>query len=233
MLYSLVTYVTKNGIGEYVIIRRIEKGLFMSESVLSFLEEKNLPEVIKKKHTYLMMDGHDQEDIYVLKDGVVKVSIVLCDGREFNITYLKGLDIISLLKDEINKMTTASFYRINRKFFEQYVKENEELHAYIESYYRKKMTEAIYRQQLMTMNGKNGAVSAFIYHLIPLFGIQVKKGIFIDLQITNDDIASFCGVSTRNSVNRILRGLREENVITMVYHKILILDVDYLKRYAQ
>ncbi len=32
-----------------------------------------------------MMDGHDQEDIYVLKDGVVKVSIVLCDGRESNI----------------------------------------------------------------------------------------------------------------------------------------------------
>mgnify|MGYP000623497634 FL=1 len=74
----------------------------MSESVLNFLEEKNLPEVTKKKHTYLMMDGHDQEDIYVLKDGVVKVSIVLCDGREFNITYLKGLDMISLLKDEIN-----------------------------------------------------------------------------------------------------------------------------------
>ena len=37
----------------------------------------------------------------------------------------------------------------------------------------------------------------------------------------NDDIAGFCGVSTRNSVNRMLRGLREENVITMVYHKIL------------
>ena len=27
----------------------------MSESVLNFLEEKNLPEVTKKKHTYLMM----------------------------------------------------------------------------------------------------------------------------------------------------------------------------------
>ena len=39
----------------------------MSESVLNFLEEKNLPEVTKKKHTYLMMDGHDQEDIYVSK----------------------------------------------------------------------------------------------------------------------------------------------------------------------
>lgn len=81
----------------------------MSESVLNFLEGKNLPKVTKKKHTYLMMDGHDQEDIYVLKDGVVKVSIILCDGREFNITYLKGLDMISLLKDEIDKMTTHHF----------------------------------------------------------------------------------------------------------------------------
>ena len=35
----------------------------MGESVLNFLEEQDLPEVTKKKHTYLMMDGHDQEDI--------------------------------------------------------------------------------------------------------------------------------------------------------------------------
>lgn len=41
------------------------------------------------------------------------------------------------------------------------------------------------------------------------------------------------GYPQETSVNRILRGLREENVITMVYHKILILDVDYLKRYVQ
>lgn len=76
----------------------------MSESVLNFLEEKNLPEVTKKKHTYLMMDGHDQEDIYVVKDGVVKVSIVLCDGREFNITYLKGLDMISLGNPQLDRV---------------------------------------------------------------------------------------------------------------------------------
>lgn len=216
----------------------------MSESVLNFLEEKNLPEVTKKKHTYLMMDGHDQEDIYILKDGVVKVSIVLCDGREFNITYLKGLDMISLLKDEINKMTTASFhariesdtatfYRINRKLFEQYVKENEELHAYIESYYRKKMTEAIYRQQLMTMNGKNGAVCAFLYQLIHLFSRKTQNGTLIDFQVTNDDIAGFCGISTRNSVNRILSKLKDEGVITIVNKKIYILDIDYIEQYVQ
>ncbi|WP_296055876.1 Crp/Fnr family transcriptional regulator [uncultured Holdemanella sp.] len=214
----------------------------MSEFVLDFFEGKNLATIEKKKYSYLMIDGHDQEDIYILKDGIVKTSIILSDGREFNIMYLKGFDILSLLKDEVKKVTSASFhiriesgtavfYRVNRKLFSKFLSENEALRDYVDTYYRKRLSESIYRQQLMTMNGKNGAVCAFIYYLVGLFGRKVKKGIFIDLQVTNDDIAGFCGVSTRNSVNRILRGLRQQGVITMVYHKILVLDVDYLKRY--
>lgn len=215
----------------------------MSEFVLDFFEGKNLATIEKKKHSYLMIDGHDQEDIYILKDGIVKTSIILSDGREFNIMYLKGFDILSLLKDEVKKVTSASFhiriesgtavfYRVNRKLFSKFLSENEALRDYVDTYYRKRLSESIYRQQLMTVNGKNGAVCAFIYYLVELFGRKVKKGIFIDLQVTNDDIAGFCGVSTRNSVNRILRGLRQQGVITMVYHKILVLDVDYLKRYV-
>lgn len=56
--------------------------------------------------------------------------------------------------------------------------------------------------------------------------------ILIDLKITNDDIAGFCGISTRHSVNRILRGLREEHVIRTLYNKIMVLDVEYLKQFV-
>ena len=83
------------------------------------------------------------------------------------------------------------------------------------------------------MNGKNGAVCAFIYYLVGLFGREVKKGIFIDLQVTNDDIAGFCGISTRNSVNRILRGLRENGIIFIADQKILIKDKEYLEQYVK
>ena len=82
----------------------------MSEFVLDFFEGKNLATIEKKKHSYLMIDGHDQADIYILKDGIVKTSIILSDGREFNIMYLKGFDVLSLLKDEIKKVTSASFH---------------------------------------------------------------------------------------------------------------------------
>lgn len=37
----------------------------MSEFVLDFFEGKNLATIEKKKHSYLMIDGHDQADIYI------------------------------------------------------------------------------------------------------------------------------------------------------------------------
>ena len=215
-----------------------------SNYLIKFLEKKDVPTVTKKRHTYLTYYGLEQQDTYVLKEGVIKTSIILRDGREFNISYIKGPDIISLLKDEVSQYTsapfnvriesdTAVFYRIPRVLFWEYVNQDTNLQDYVNSYYRNKLSEAILRQQLMTMNGKNGAVCAFIYSLIPLFGRKLKDGIIIDFQVTNDDIAGFCGISTRNSVNRILRGLREENIITMVNQKILILDEDYLKQFIQ
>ena len=215
-----------------------------SNYLIKFLEEKEVPTITKKRHTYLTYYGLEQQDTYVLKEGVIKTSIILRDGREFNISYIKGPDIISLLKDEVSQYTsapfnvriesdTAVFYRIPRVLFWEYVNQDTNLQDYVNSYYRNKLSEAILRQQLMTMNGKNGAVCAFIYSLIPLFGRKLKDGIIIDFQVTNDDIAGFCGISKRNSVNRILRGLREENIITMVNQKILILDEDYLKQFIQ
>lgn len=215
-----------------------------SNYLIKFLEEKEVPTITKKRHTYLTYYGLEQQDTYVLKEGVIKTSIILRDGREFNISYIKGPDIISLLKDEVSQYTsapfnvrieseTATFYRIPRVLFWEYVNQDSKLQDYVNSYYRNKLAEAIFRQQLMTMNDKNGAVCAFIYQLISLFGREVNNGILIDFQVTNDDIAGFCGISTRNSVNRILRGLREENVITMVNQKIVVLDKDYLKQFIQ
>ena len=85
----------------------------------------------------------------------------------------------------------------------------------------------------MMMNGKTGAICSFLYQLIDLFGRKVEAGTLIDFQITNDDIAGFCGISTRNSVNRILRGLRENGIISIADQKILIKDKEYLEQYVK
>ena len=131
--------------------------------------------------TLLKIHDVNEENIYILKDGVVKVSVFMLDGREFNITYLKGFDVISMLKDAVNKSDfssllirvesdEASFYRIPKELLMGFVKENPKLREYLNSYYLKKLSETISRQELMAMNGKNGAVCTFLHYLVSIFG---------------------------------------------------------------
>lgn len=210
------------------------------ELFLDFFTEHEVPVIRKRRHTFLNMDD---ENVYVLKEGIVKVSSILEDGREYNITYAKGPNLLSLMCDTLREDVAyririrveseeASFCLVSREDFSRAVKQDEKLKEYVEAYYRENLQRALYRQKCMTMNGKSGAIYAFLYNLISLFGKENEEGILIDMQVTNDDIAGFCGVSTRNSFNRILRGLREENVIRIVDNKILILNADYLKPYA-
>ena len=118
-----------------------------SNYLIKFLEEKEVPTITKKRHTYLTYYGLEQQDTYVLKEGIIKTSIILRDGREFNISYIKGPDIISLLKDEVSQYTSApfnvrieseiaTFYRIPRVLFWEYVNQDPKLQDYVNLYYR-------------------------------------------------------------------------------------------------
>ncbi len=81
---------------------------------------------------------------------MIKNSIILQDGREFNLSYITQPDVISLLRDEISKYTDqpfnvrveteeATFYQIDRVTFWNYVNATPELQNYVKNYYRKKI----------------------------------------------------------------------------------------------
>ena len=196
--------------------------------------------MIKKKKAHVFSVSRIRGILYIcIKEGVVKTSIILKDGREFNLAYITPIDIISLLRDEVSNYTSApfnvrvesdeaSFYRIQRIKFWEYVKEDRKLQDYIREYYRQKLSENIESLQYMTMNGKKGAVCAFIYKLVKQFGVQTEDGILIDFAVTNEDIAGFCGISTRNSVNRIIHDLKTEGIVQVKNQKILVKDISYL-----
>ena len=116
------------------------------EYLLEFLEKKDIPIVHKARHAYLTYYGFEQQSTYVLKEGVVKTSIILRDGREFNISYLKAPNIISLLKDEVSQYTSAPFnvrvesesavfYKIPRVTFWEYVNKDKKLQDYITEHF--------------------------------------------------------------------------------------------------
>lgn len=212
-----------------------------AEYLLEFLARKNIPTVARHRREYLIYYGSEVSHTFVLKEGVIKTSVILRDGREFNIAYLQAPDIISLMRDEVSKYTSAPFnvrveseqavfYRVPRVEFWADINADPRLQAYVKNYYRQQLSASIYRQQIMTMNGKKGAVCAFLYGLIGPFGRRTARGVEIGLPVTNEDIAGFCGISTRNSVNRILRELREEGAVETA-PALLIKDPERLARH--
>ena len=185
--------------------RNLLKGVFSlnsEEYLIQFLEKENTPIIKKKKHMYLAYRGLEQAYTYVLIDGVVKTSIIMKDGREFNLEYVTPVDIVSLVRDEVSNYTSApfnvriesdeaTFYRIPRIKFWEYVKNDQQLQDYVREYYRDKLSETIESLQYMTMNGKKGAVCSFLYKLMNQFGVETEGGILIDFSVTNEDIAGF------------------------------------------
>lgn len=199
----------------------------------------------KARHEYLSYYGFDQEYVFVLVEGVVKASVTLREGTRFNISYIKGPSPVSLLRDEVSSRAKspysvrvespeAIYMAVPRVRFWEFVNEDSRLLGYVKDYYRASLEESLYRMRYLTMNGKVGAVGGFLFDLNERFGVPCDEGSVIALDVTNEDIAQFCGTSSRTSVNRILRGFREQGVISTSGHdgRIVIHDASMLERYV-
>ena len=102
------------------------------DGVIRYLKEIKIPIQIKDRHTCLDLND---SNMYVLKKGIVKVSLIMQDEREFNITYLQGPDVVSLYCDCLTQFRDchpkirieseqAELYCISKEKFYKRVKED-------------------------------------------------------------------------------------------------------------
>ena len=189
-----------------------------------------------------MYQGIESDYVYILKEGVAKISNIMRDGREFNIAYVTEPDFVSLLEEKQEngisalfnvrvESEEASFYRVQRQEFWKWVMSDLTLFRIVDDFYQRRLAMNLELLQKMTINGKKGAVCACINSLINEFGIKKRNGILIDFPVTNEDIAGFCGISTRNSVNRIIRDLKTEEIIDIIDNRIMVYNSEYFEDY--
>ncbi len=212
------------------------------EYLLRLLEEKEVKVVTQRRHSYVMYQGIESDYVYILKEGVAKISNIMRDGREFNIAYVTEPDFVSLLEEKQEngisalfnvrvESEEASFYRVQRQEFWKWVMSDLTLFRIVDDFYQRRLAMNLELLQKMTINGKKGAVCACINSLINEFGIKKRNGILIDFPVTNEDIAGFCGISTRNSVNRIIRDLKTEEIIDIIDNRIMVYNSEYFEDY--
>ena len=85
--------------------------------------------------------------------------------------------------------------------------------------------EAKYRD--LILYGKKGAFYTTLIRLANSYGVKREDGIFIDVALTNQELAEFA-VTSRESLNRMLSELRKLGYVAYDKHHIVICNFDGL-----
>ncbi|WP_052404855.1 Crp/Fnr family transcriptional regulator [Bacillus rubiinfantis] len=191
-----------------------------------------------EKGSFLFQEGAEANELYLVKSGIFQLSKIIPDGRELILRMCKRGDFIG----EFDLFSPSSQYLLSARVIEDgevavLLKEDleEQLACNLPLAYEFIKWMSLQSRKAQTkfrdlvLHGKKGALYSTLIRLSNSFGCQTNSGIMIDLLLTNQELANFCGTS-REVVNRLLSDLRKKRIITIEKGKIIILNLDLLKQ---
>lgn len=190
-----------------------------------------------ERATYLFQEGMLAEELYIIISGKVQISKITSDGRELSLRICGANDIcgeLTLFTDNPKYLLSAKVLEegeivaIKKDVIEREIFQNSalayEFMKWMSDHFRKTQTK--FRD--LVLNGKKGALISTLIRMTNSYGVEVKDGILIDLPLTNQELANFCGTS-RESTNRILNDLKKDKIISVKKGKIIIHDLQFLR----
>jgi CRP-like cAMP-binding protein len=206
-----------------------------SEIKQLFIENKTMKTV--KKGNFLFLEGKTAHELYLIKSGRIQISKVIADGRELSLRICSSHDVIgelTLFSSEACYMLSAKIledtkvYVLPKEVFEEKLSQNGELTIKWLKWIQLQNQQNQTKFRDLILHGKKGALYSTLIRMANSYGRTVKNGVLIDLPLTNQELANFCG-SSREVVNRLLSELKKEDVLMSERGSITILDLDYLK----
>lgn len=191
-----------------------------------------------EKGSFLFQEDSFATELYIVQSGMVQVSKIIPDGRELTLRMCSNGDLIG----ELALFNSTQKYLLNGK-----VVESGEVAVIYKDQLEEKLTKnhilaleyikwmSLQHQKTQTkfrdliLNGKKGAMYSTLIRLANTYGEKNKDGITININLTNQELANFCGTS-REVVNRLLSELRKNRIISVDKGIITIYDLNFLKR---
>lgn len=127
----------------------------MNHQILqNYINSHNLPIIEKDYHKYLTFESLEEDYTYILKDGIVKQSVLSKYGTEFNLRYVTGLEITSILNTDYSQhmgepynvrieSETAHFYKVRRSTFLKDINNDIELQGYVKDFYHNRLEKSM------------------------------------------------------------------------------------------
>lgn len=190
-----------------------------------------------KKGAYLFQEGDAIKGVYIVQEGKVQIGKVTPNGRELTLR-ICGPD---QLVGEVTVFSNNSIYMLDAKALddvvcmkfaiedlEEALLENAKLAAAFMRWMGVDQQKTQTKFRDLMLHGKKGALFSTLIRLSNSYGVQKDDGMLIDMVLTNQELANFCGM-TREVVNRMLNDLKKKQRVSLVEGKILIHDISFLK----
>ncbi|HSP22106.1 MAG TPA: Crp/Fnr family transcriptional regulator [Planococcus sp. (in: firmicutes)] len=189
------------------------------------------------KGAYLFQEGDAIKGVYIVQAGKVQIGKVTPNGRELTLR-ICGPD---QLVGEVTVFSNSSIYMLDAKALEDVVcmkfaiedleealLENAKLAAAFMRWMGVDQQKTQTKFRDLMLHGKKGALFSTLIRLSNSYGVPKDDGVLIDMVLTNQELANFCGM-TREVVNRMLNDLKKKQRVSLVEGKILIHDIAFLK----
>ncbi len=187
--------------------------------------------------TILFQEKDMVDHVYILLSGSIALGRLHMTGKEFTLKILTGEEILveyQLFKPApryffyAKAMTNCEVFMISREKFEEFLLEDSYRLSAMTSWLSTRYLKAQMKCQDLIINGKRGGLYSILIRLSNSYGVMTDNGILIDLPLTHQELANLT-FGTREVIQRLLKELREKNIIAYERQRITIKDISYLK----
>jgi CRP-like cAMP-binding protein len=190
-----------------------------------------------KRGTRLYLPGDPSDQIFLLKSGVVKISMTTTDRREVILALLHAGDIFGELAvvDDAPRDHVAEAYEdsvicaLSRDTMLRLIRETPEIAFQITKLIGLRLRTFRSRIEELLCRSAHARVAHALLDLAEQHGVHDAEGILIPLRLSQGDLGRLVGLS-RETVNGILQEWRAQNLLAMDRRTIRLRDPGRLRQ---
>ena len=199
--------------------------------------EKYFYEEEYKKGDYIFFEGDDDPGIYIVVDGIVKLTKETADGKTVILRLATQKEVFgwlvigeskpestytaqALISSKVLHISNTDFVRLLTKYPAVAVK--------ITCDASKKLLEAYERLKSLAAEKVEGRIASLLLDLAKKIGKEDGDYIIIEAPITRQDIAEMAGTTVETAI-RVISKWKKDGIVNTERGKIEVLDPDYLE----
>lgn len=185
-------------------------------------------------------EGDVGEGLHFIRSGKVKIVKMSTDGREHILNILGPGEVFAevLLFNEAPYPATAVAMEdsvvgvIRNQELEALLLEHPRVAVHIIQVMSKKLLYIQSRVKSFAFSDSQAKIAQTLNYLLGRYGKSAKQGTEVTLEINRQDLANMAG-TTRETVSRVFRTLKDDGVIYDEERQIVVRDLDRLRQYFQ